>query len=255
MSLILSFVYSKKKVPFFSFSKSNQTKFRNQKNQMRIDHLIGLWNPINCVVLVLITIPVIVFGDAFAAKFIAIHQNEFKKHDLQDEQKLIISILPQDSSLHSFPNFWIWYEGSSIRDTLRTQMDSHIEFLLLTVYNAALATNVVFMTLLTLTMTWANYCFPDLSSATRGRIPRRIISPSLCVFSFLMDIGEDILLVVITVGFPHTVYPNLEILCSWCSFLKFVGWFAIILWWILMGLKVIVVGRNEGERKENGKQL
>jgi hypothetical protein len=212
---------------------------------MRIESLVGLWNPLNCVFLTLLTIPIVVFGDAFAARFIAPRLPSHYNHNLDDNS--IVSLLPEESALNLFPNFWVWYEGEAIRKVLRTQSDSHLEYLLLTIYNAAISTNVVFVTLLVITMTLAIYSFEN--DGRKSIFFKRFLSPFLCVFSFLMDLGEDLFLIVIIVGYPHTIYPQLEILCSWFSFLKFVSWGVILVWWGMMGVKVLIFGKG-GEGKQ-----
>jgi hypothetical protein len=142
---------------------------------------------------------------------------------------------PTSSSLHALPNFWFWYEGPRIRDALRNQVDSYFEFVLLTVYQATICTSVVGTATFFISMTLAVRAFFVYET-----LARRYFTPLLAVFAFLMDFLEDLLLIVIALGFPSTSYPTLEIICSYCSLLKFLSWFVMLLWWFSMGFLVLI---------------
>jgi hypothetical protein len=69
--------------------------------------------------------------------------------------------------------------------------------------------------------------------------------------TFLADLLEDFLMLIIALGYPYFQYPNLMQLLTWMSFLKFLGWGGCVVLgcWIMWGVKNTVGGsRNGGGR-------
>lgn len=207
---------------------------------MSIDSLIGLWTPFNCILLSIIALFTILVGEAVASRFINVDL-KFIGSGADDPPKahlvktFFTQTNPTSSSLHALPNFWIWYEGHFIREALRNQIDSFVEFVMLTVYHATICTSVVGTACFFISMTLAIRAFFVFET-----FPRRYFTPLLAAFAFLMDFLEDLFLLIIATGFPGKTYPILEIICSYCSLLKWVSWFAMLLWWLTMGFFILI---------------
>jgi hypothetical protein len=207
---------------------------------MAIDSLIGLWSPFNCFLLSIIALFTIILGDAFAARFINVDP-KFLGNSIDDPTKahqvrtFFMQTNPTSSSLHALPNFWVWYEGHFIREALRNQVDSFVEFVMLTVYHATVCTSIVATACFFISMTLAIRAFHVFET-----FPRRYFTPLLAMFAFLMDFLEDLFLLIIATGFPGKTYPILEILCSYCSLFKWISWFVMLLWWFTMGFFILI---------------
>lgn len=210
---------------------------KTKQKKMAIDSFLGLWTPSNCVVLSILAFITILIGDSFASRFINVTPRFLSTLDnpQTDVHTFFMKSTPTSSSLHALPNFWLWYEAPRIRDALRNQVDSYFEFVLLTVYQATICTVVVGVTCFFISMTFAVRAF-----FVHERLPRRYFSPLLALFAFLMDFVEDLLLIIIALGFPGTSFPALEVICSWCSLLKWISWFVMLCWWFTMGFMILI---------------
>ena len=196
---------------------------------MAIDAWLGLWSVSSCIALCIATALSLGFAELLSSR---IHPDTtlFSLKDSVHSKMVRGALWSME-----LPNFWIWYDGAAIRDVLRAQTDTHIEFILVTVFHASWGTAVVGMTVLTISMTLAVRAFTFDS-----RFARRWFGPLVCLAAFVADLLEDILLIVIALGFPHTDYPVLAWLCSWCSFVKFASWFVILCWWLTMAFVIAV---------------
>ncbi|CUG88251.1 transmembrane protein, putative [Bodo saltans] len=117
----------------------------------------------------------------------------------------------------SMPNYWAWYHADDIPKVLRSlgRVDLY-PLLILTIYQACAASWLVgaamvwvamFLVIRTVSFhSWWNWIWV------------------LGAVAMTADLVEDLMLIIILINFPVTVYPTLNAWTAWSSFIKFLFW-------------------------------
>ena len=120
----------------------------------------------------------------------------------------------------ALPNYWIWYTKEAVHEAIEAQGIDLSPFLLTTAFNASMFTPSLFVSTVATLLFLVN---KRIANATHWVNSLIFWIPFL---TFLCDLLEDFLMLVIALGYPYYQYPTMMQLLTWMSFLKFIGWIA-----------------------------
>lgn len=133
------------------------------------------------------------------------------------------------------PNYWVWYHGEDVVKVLRSlgRVDLY-PLLVLTIYEACVASwlvgaatiwAVTFLSIRTVSFhSWWNWMW------------------LVALGSMVADLVEDLLLMIILINFPVTMYPTLNNWTAWSSFFKFLLWGACGVFVLVFGVLWLISG-------------
>eukprot|EP00744_Colponema_vietnamica_P020805 GILI01029607.1.p1 GENE.GILI01029607.1~~GILI01029607.1.p1 ORF type:complete len:198 (-),score=23.52 GILI01029607.1:69-662(-) len=196
-----------------------------------LHRLLPLWQPLPTAISILFMLVVMGIGEAIAEQC---RDGDFARSPVHHVWFATRSF--------SLPNYWVWYQKEAVHEAIEAQGRAINTFLLSIIFNASMATPAVCVGLIFMQMFVAVRVLSPLSKLNWMWL--------LPVVAFFADVTEDILLLIITLGYPNHQYPTLMEMLTWCSFIKFLFWLLSIISMVIVGVKYLVTGARVKENKE-----
>lgn len=198
---------------------------------MVLHRLLPLWQPAPTAVSILFMLLIMGIGEAIA--------EQTREGDFTHSPVHHVWFSTRSFSL---PNYWVWYEKEAVHEAIEAQGLAINTFILSIIFNASMATPAICVGLIFMQMFVALRVLSPLSKLNWIWV--------LPVIAFFADLLEDLLLLIITLGYPFYQYPTLMQILTWCSFLKFVFWLFSLASLVFLGVKYAIGGRRRKENKE-----
>lgn len=117
----------------------------------------------------------------------------------------------------SLPNYWVWYHGNDVIQAIEAQAPNVSAMLYVTIFNACVNTGTIYVLNVFVMM------FLLFRTMSRQRRLFRLLW-LLPTVAFVCDLVEDILLLVVILGYPMHQYPPFLTVLPYCSAGKFSFW-------------------------------
>lgn len=202
---------------------------------MVLHKLVGQWQLIPLVTMTGFGLLMLVLGEFTAV--MTEHQNSIfqSTHHMHNYVS---------SWMRSFalPNYWMTYQEEAIFEALEVHREHELPLLVHITWNAALATPALAVLLVHWTM------FIAIRSLTKNSFAIKLVG-WIPVVAGCFDLVEDFCMLYLLLTFRSEYNFPVALLCSWCSFLKFMLWIGTLLSWAIMLLYRTIFGAPQREHE------